>query len=152
MRKFILAAMMAMTAAPVLVAADPALAQDRRDWRDDRRGNDRRDEWRNGRQYDWNRYDRRNGDHYDASRYYRDDRRYRERRLSRNDRVYRGDDGRYYCRRKDGTTGLIVGALAGGVLGNALDNGRSSLLGTVLGAAGGGLLGRSIDRGEARCR
>src|SRR3546814_3832862 len=65
--------------------------------------------------YDYNRPDPRYGGYY-ADRYYRDDPRYRERRLSRNDRVYRGRDGRYYCRRSDGTTGLIVGGLAGGVL------------------------------------
>ena len=44
--------------------------------------------------------------------------RYRERRLGRNDRIYRGRDGRAYCRRSDGTTGLVVGAVGGGVLGN----------------------------------
>ena len=38
--------------------------------------------------------------------------------LSRNDRIYRGSDNRYYCRRDDGTTGLIVGGIGGGVLGN----------------------------------
>ena len=41
---------------------------------------------------------------YDASRYYRDDPRYQERRLGANDEVYRGSDGRYYCKRSDGTT------------------------------------------------
>lgn len=89
---------------------------------------------------------------YDAARYYRDDRRYRERRLSQNDRVYVGQDGRYYCRRNDGTTGLIVGGLAGGALGNIIANGRSSLLGTLIGAGGGALLGRSVDRGQVVCR
>src|SRR5215203_6025556 len=49
---------------------------------------------------------------YDASRYYRDDPRYQERRLGANDEVYRGSDGRYYCKRSDGTTGLIIGAAA----------------------------------------
>ncbi|WP_338420408.1 hypothetical protein [Sphingomonas profundi] len=47
---------------------------------------------------------------YDAARDYRDDPRYRERVLSSNDQVYRGSDGRYYCQRTDGTTGLIIGA------------------------------------------
>lgn len=74
---------------------------------------------------------------------------YRERRLSRNDRIYRGRDGRYYCRRNDGTTGLVVGAIAGGVLGNAIGG---DTLSTLLGGAGGALLGRSIDRGNIRCR
>jgi len=61
---------------------------------------------------------------YDASRYYRDDPRYQERRLGAQDEVYRGSDGRYYCRRSDGTTGLIIGAGAGALLGNAIDGGR----------------------------
>jgi hypothetical protein len=91
---------------------------------------------------------------YDAGRYYRDDRRYRERRLSRNERVYRGQDGRYYCRRNDGTTGLIVGGAAGGLLGSAIAPGGSGLLGAVLGAAGGALAGRAIERSNepVRCR
>ena len=72
--------------------------------------------------------------------------------LTRNDRVWRGRDGRYYCRRSNGTTGLIVGAVAGGVLGNVIDGGRERTLGTLLGAGAGALLGRSVDRGEVRCR
>lgn len=72
--------------------------------------------------------------------------------LSRGDRVWRGDDGRYYCRRDNGTTGLIVGAAAGALLGRHLDGGRERTLGTILGAAGGALIGREIDRGGLRCR
>ena len=44
---------------------------------------------------------------------YRDDPRYEERRLGPNDEVYRGSDGRYYCKRSDGTTGLVIGAVGG---------------------------------------
>ena len=40
---------------------------------------------------------------YDASRYYRDGPNYSERQLAAQDEVYRGSDGRYYCRRRDGT-------------------------------------------------
>jgi hypothetical protein len=103
------------------------------------------------RSYDWNRPDPAYGGYY-ADRYYRDDRSYRERRLSRQDRVYRGRDGRYYCRRSDGTTGLIVGGVAGGVLGNIIAPGGSELLGTVLGAAAGAAAGSAIDKNEVRCR
>ena len=71
------------------------------------------------RQYDYNRPDPSYGG-YEADRYYRDDSRYHERRLSERERIYRGRDGRYYCRRSDGTTGLVVGAIAGGVLGNII--------------------------------
>jgi Ni/Co efflux regulator RcnB len=176
MYKFILAAALTALAVP---AASPAMAQnnwgqqdngrynDRRD--DNRRDNDRRDngrrdndrrgnngrndrgDWRTGSRYDYNRPDPRYGG-YDASRYYRANGSYKERRLGRNDRVYRGNDGRYYCRRNDGTTGLIIGGVLGGLLGNTLANGRSTTLATVLGAGGGALLGKSVDRGNVRCR
>lgn len=108
-------------------------------------------DWRSYRNYDYNRPERR-GDRYYADRYYRDGRNYRPTRVTRNTRIYRGDDGRYYCRRRDGTTGLIVGAALGGLLGNQLDRGGSSLLGTLIGAGGGALLGREIDRGSVSCR
>ena len=113
-------------------------------------GNGRGNTWQSGRHYDWNRPDPRYGG-YDASRYYHPGS-YRERRLTRYDRIYRGSDGRYYCRRSDGTTGLIVGGVLGGLLGNAIANGHSSTLATILGAGGGALIGRSIDRGNVRCR
>jgi len=103
-----------------------------------------------GPRYDWNRPDPRYGG-YDPVRYYRPGS-YLERRLTRYDRVYRGSDGRYYCRRTDGTTGLIVGGVIGGLIGNALADGHSSTLATLLGAGGGALLGRSVDRGNIRCR
>jgi hypothetical protein len=74
---------------------------------------------------------------------------YKARRLGRHDRIYRGSDGRYYCRRSDGTTGLVIGAIAGGLLGNAIGG---NTLGTLLGAGGGALLGQSIDRGNVTCR
>jgi len=104
--------------------------------------------WRN---YDYNRPDPRYGG-YDAGRYYRDEGGRYNRRLSRNDRIYRGQDGRYYCRRPDGTTGLIVGALAGGVLGNIIAPGGSETLGTLLGGGAGALVGREVERGDARCQ
>lgn len=61
-------------------------------------------------------------------------------------RVWRGDDGRYYCKRDDGTTGLIIGAAVGGLIGNEIAGRGDRTLGTILGAAGGALLGRAIDR------
>ena len=64
-------------------------------------------------------------------------------RLNENDRVYRGSDGRTYCKRSNGTTGLVLGAVGGGVAGNVLGGGT---LGTLLGAGGGALLGRSLDK------
>lgn len=74
------------------------------------------------------------------------------RRLGRNDRVWRGNDGRWRCRRDNGTTGLIIGAGAGALLGRVIDTDGDRSAGTLLGAIGGGLLGREIDRGDIRCR
>ncbi|MCU0946979.1 MAG: glycine zipper 2TM domain-containing protein [Porphyrobacter sp.] len=74
------------------------------------------------------------------------------RRLGRNDRAWRDRDGRWRCRRDNGTTGLIIGAGVGALAGRAIDTEGDRTLGTVLGAVGGGLLGREIDRGELRCR
>lgn len=105
-------------------------------------------QWRN---YDHDRPDPQYGN-YDAGRYYRQQSRQQERRLNNNERVYRGQDGRYYCRRSDGSTGLIVGAIAGGVLGNVIAPGRSDTLGTILGAIAGGAVGNQIDRNNVRCR
>ena len=107
---------------------------------------------------DWGRYDYNHPDPayggYEADRYYREDSdQTRERHISRDERVYRGHDGRYYCRRSDGSTGLIVGAIAGGALGNAIAPGGSELLGTVLGSVAGGAAGQAIDQnGDVRCR
>lgn len=106
------------------------------------------DRWsRNNRYFDGDRND------WDASLYYRsDDRRYQPRRLGRNDRIYRGSDDRYYCRRDDGTTGLIVGGLSGGVLGNIIAPRGSKTIGTIIGAAAGAVIGKSADSGDIVCR
>lgn len=75
----------------------------------------------------------------------------RWRQMRDNDTIYRDRDGRYYCKRDDGTTGTIVGAIAGGVLGNVIAPGGSKTLGTILGAGGGALAGRAIDKNDVRC-
>lgn len=72
--------------------------------------------------------------------------------LGPNDRIYRNADGTYYCRKPDGTTGLLVGGAVGGVLGNIIAPGGSELIGTIIGAGAGALLGREIERREVRCR
>jgi len=145
MRNFILAAAAASLALPMA----PALAQ--RHGHHDRGHHYRhappRAQWR---QYDWNR--RPPGySHYYADRYYVAGN-YRPVRVTRYTRIYRGGNGRYYCRRSDGTTGLIAGAALGGILGNSLAYGDSQLAATLLGGAAGGLLGREIDRGSLTCR
>jgi hypothetical protein len=91
---------------------------------------------------------------YDAAHYYREGPGYSERRLSRDDYVYRGSDGRYYCKRNDGTTGLIVGGIGGAALGNVIDGGHNRVAGTLIGGALGALAGQAIDQSssDVRCR
>ncbi|GGD88787.1 hypothetical protein GCM10011515_05570 [Tsuneonella deserti] len=70
-----------------------------------------------------------------------------------NTRVWRGDNGQYYCKRSNGTTGLLIGGAGGALLGREIA-GRNGdrTLGAILGAAGGALLGRAIDKSSTRCR
>lgn len=147
------AATMAATAAPAAVAELPGNStgsisvrlfndapQYADDDDDDRRG-------RRGRGHARGHYKHRRDRHrvYDDRGYY-----VQPRRISRNSRVWRGRDGRYHCRRDNGTTGLIIGAGIGALAGRELTRDRT--LGAILGAAAGGLLGREIDRGSLRCR
>jgi hypothetical protein len=148
MKKTILAMALAAVAIPAGASAQPYPGQNapQGDYRGD---NYHRDGYRDD---DGHRGDRNRQGQYDR-RYYDGSGRYRTpRRMTRNDYVWRGDDGRYHCRRNNGTTGLIVGGVAGGLLGNVIDGGRNRTLGTLLGAGGGALLGRSVDRGDMRCR
>ena len=131
-------------------AAAPAIAHEGHGhWRDnDRQGRYYEDDYRRDRYEDRrDRYEDRRDRRYDERGRY-----YEPRRISHRDRVWGGRDGRYYCERENGTTGLIIGAAGGALLGREIDGGRERTLGTVLGAALGGLLGREIDRGDARCR
>src|SRR5687768_15592380 len=72
---------------------------------------------------------------------------------SYNGAVWRGQDGRYYCRKKNGTVGLLVGGAAGALVGRAIDTRGSRATGTIVGAAAGALLGRHVQRnsGTRRC-
>lgn len=89
--------------------------------------------------------------HYDGGynrgggRYYRGDRYY-------GNRGYYGGRGNYYrgrCR-DSGTGGTIIGAIAGGLLGHEVAQGRynrgDGTAGAVVGAGIGALAGRAIDR------
>lgn len=69
-----------------------------------------------------------------------------------NGRVWRDSHGRLRCRRPNGTTGLIVGAAGGALVGRAIDTHGERATGTILGAAAGALIGRSVERSRARCR
>jgi len=77
---------------------------------------------------------------------------YEPRRITRSSRMWRGRDGRYYCRRDNGTTGLVIGAGVGALAGHELAGRGDKTLGVLLGAAIGGVLGREIDRGSLQCR
>lgn len=92
--------------------------------------------------------------HYRQSDYYYGDRDYRhyDEPIYRDTRVWRGRDGRYYCRKENGTTGLLIGAGVGGLIGNEVAGRGDKTLGTLLGAVGGAVLGREIDRSNSRCR
>lgn len=113
-------------------------------------GQKKRAAWQDYHRYDYNRFDPKYGN-YSANRYYRDGGLYQDRRLGNRDRIYRGSNNEYYCRRSDGTTGLIIGAIGGGILGRAIAPNGSKTLGTILGGASGALIGRSIDRRGVRC-
>lgn len=91
------------------------------------------------RYYDRGRYDRRYDRRYDEPVY-------------RETRVWRGDDNRYYCRRSDGTTGLLIGGAAGALAGREVAGRGDRTLGALVGGVAGALLGREIDRGGSRCR
>ncbi|WP_176590733.1 glycine zipper 2TM domain-containing protein [Sphingobium sp. EM0848] len=88
--------------------------------------------YKHGRDYDGGRYERRRV--YDDRRYYRDDRpRY----------AHRG------CR-TSGTTGAIIGAGAGALLGRSVDRYGDRLPGTIIGAGAGALIGKEIGS-KSRC-
>ena len=74
------------------------------------------------------------------------------RRTDNGVRYWQGQDGRYYCRRGDGTTGLLVGAALGVLVGRAVDTRGERATGMVLGGVAGALLGREVERGRTRCR
>lgn len=100
--------------------------------------------------------------YYDREGYYHrvDDRRYDDRYDNRgyDNRGYdnRGYDDRRYdrnyqqCRRSSGTTGTIIGAIAGGLLGREVGRGgygnRPSTTGLIIGGGLGALAGRAIDK------
>ncbi len=68
-------------------------------------------------------------------------------------KTWRDSQGRVRCRRRNGTTGLLIGGAAGALAGRAIDTNGSRATGTILGAAAGALLGREIDKSRGfRCR
>lgn len=128
-------AALAMGAASLAATATPAMARDGY-----YRGYDRGDYYYRGGDRGYR------GDYY---RGYRGDRYYRNNGY----RGYRGDRG-YRCR-DNGTGGTIIGAIAGGLLGNEIGKGGrdrygyrrgDGTTGAIIGAGVGALAGRAIDR------
>jgi len=82
-----------------------------------------------------------------------DGRGYRDRGFYADRRDYRRNFRQ--CRRNNGTTGTIIGAIAGGLLGREVGRGGRyndpSTTGLILGAGAGALAGRAIDR-NGNCR
>lgn len=66
-------------------------------------------------------------------------------------REWRGADGRLHCRRSDGTVGLVVGGVAGALVGRSIDTRGDRAVGTIVGAGAGALLGREVAR-KRSCR
>ena len=77
-------------------------------------------------------------DRYDRRDYRRDNR--------RADRYYRGN-----ARCDKGTGGTIIGAVAGGLLGNEVARRGNKTEGSIIGSAVGALAGRAIDKADSNC-
>jgi uncharacterized protein YcfJ len=94
-----------------------------------------------GGRYDdgYSRYDR--GDRYD---------RYDRREYRRGDRYYNNRNNYQRCN-NSGTGGTIIGAVAGGLLGNEVARRGNKTEGSIIGAAVGALAGRAIDKSDSNC-
>lgn len=94
-------------------------------------------------------------DRYDNDYRYSNDRDYREYRndrrdYRRGDRYYRNNYRGNSCDK--GTGGTIIGAVAGGLLGNEVARRGNKTEGSIIGAAVGALAGRAIDKSDSNCR
>ena len=100
--------------------------------------------------YDNGYYGQRYGNGYDQ----RYDRRYANQRYYNqryyNQRTYNGGYYNHYGQRCSGSTGTILGAIAGGLLGTQVAGRGDRTLGAIIGAGAGALAGRAIDRSDCR--
>lgn len=132
-------------------------------YRDGWRNENRRDRWRQARgnsrggPNSWRPYE--NGSRWDDGRGWDRDFRfddrgpvYRGAAVNGSSPYWWGSNGRVQCRRQDGTTGLVVGALAGGTLGNVIAREGDKRLGSVIGGTLGAVLGNELAKGNVRCR
>ena len=114
-----LATSLAIPAAPAAAQNGPPAWAPAHGYRDHDRGRDR-----------YERRDRRSDDRRDRV-YDSQGRYYEPRRVYRGDRVWQGRDGRYYCQRENGTTGLIIGAAGGALVGRSIDTRGDRTVGTL---------------------
>ena len=117
-RKLSLAGAALAMSASALIPATPAAAQRYDHYYQDQRGDDR--------------------GYYQQDRYQQD----------RGYRGYRDNRREYRDRRCNNDGGTIIGAIAGGLLGNGIAGHGNRALGTVLGAGAGALAGRAIARSD----
>jgi hypothetical protein len=100
------------------------------------------------------RYDNRYNNQAYGRSYYNQGQRYDRRYANQgyyNQRTYNGGYYNHYSQRCSGSTGTIIGAIAGGLLGNEVAGRRGDrTLGAILGAGAGALAGRAIDRSDCR--
>lgn len=91
---------------------------------------------------------------YNDGYYSREDRqdRYDRGEYRRGDRYYRNNNYRGNARCDKGTGGTIIGAVAGGLLGNEVARRGNKTEGSIIGAAVGALAGRAIDKSDSNCR
>lgn len=109
--------------------------------------------WSNHGRYEerYDRYDRyERGDRYDSNRNYDRYGRDTSVRYQTDNRYYRDD---YRCQRSDGAAGTILGAIAGGLIGNSVAGRHGDkTAGVIIGGAVGAVAGRAIDKGGNNCR
>lgn len=108
------------------------LNRDEESWRNQRSWDDRND---GSRGWEYNGYSQDRG-YYDQTGYASS--------------YYAPTQYHYRCRR-NGTTGAIVGAIAGGLLGNGIAGDGDRTLGAIVGGAAGALAGRAIERSNGGC-
>lgn len=91
---------------------------------------------------------------YHDNYYSQDDRQgsYDRREYRRGDRYYRNNNYRNNARCDKGTGGTVIGAVAGGLLGNEVARRGNKTEASIIGAAVGALAGRAIDKSDNNCR
>lgn len=68
-------------------------------------------------------------------------------------REFKDRNGHWRCRKPDGTTGTIIGGVAGALVGRTIDTRGDRTIGTLGGAVAGALAGRAIEKSGAKsCR